>query len=246
MKEIEKQIGARYQLETKYSRQSLFRQPPIEYETAAPFKQYENPLALIPLPDKISPPPADLWKTLQNRCSERDFTSAALDADLFFSLVFAAQGVTRKHGDYLLRTAPSAGALYPFETYIMANRVNTVPTGIYYLNLFKHRIEQISDKNLSGELTSACLDQTMVSESAAVFIWTAMPGKSQWKYKERAYRYIYLDAGHVCQNLSLAATALNLGCCSIGAFYDDEVNQIIGVDGIQETAIYLAVIGKTK
>ncbi len=83
----------------------------------------------------------------------------------------------------------------------------------------------------------------MVGESAAAFIWTAIPGRSKWKYHERAYRYIYLDAGHIGQNLYLAATALGLGCCTIGAFFDGEVNDIIGIDGSKETAVYLGAVG---
>ncbi len=246
MKNIENSIGSRYQLETKYSRQNILAQPRISYEKAGPFKQYTDSRKLIPLPDKIQTQPSDIWETFKKRRSERNFKSSPLETDQFYGLIFASQGVTQKHGDYLLRTAPSAGALYPFETYIMVNRVEGIDTGIYYLNIYKNHLMQLSDKNLSRQLSSSCLDQTMVAESAAVFIWTAVPGKSQWKYNERAYRYIYLDAGHVCQNLSLAATALELGCCSIGAFFDDEVNRIIGVDGIKETAIYLAVIGNIK
>jgi SagB-type dehydrogenase family enzyme len=84
----------------------------------------------------------------------------------------------------------------------------------------------------------------MVMESAVVFIWTAVVARSKWKYGERAYRYIYMDAGHIGQNLYLAAVALGLGCCTIGAFFDDEVNEILNVDGTEETAVYMGIAGK--
>jgi SagB-type dehydrogenase family enzyme len=77
-----------------------------------------------------------------------------------------------------------------------------------------------------------------------VFIWTAVVARSKWKYGERAYRYIYMDAGHIGQNLYLAAVALGLGCCTIGAFFDDEVNEILNVDGTEETAVYMGVVGR--
>ena len=83
----------------------------------------------------------------------------------------------------------------------------------------------------------------MCAEAAAVFIWTAVFDRSKYKYGQRAYRYIYLDAGHIAQNLALAAVSLNLGSCQIGALYDDEVNAILGIDGIGESAIYITVVG---
>ena len=83
----------------------------------------------------------------------------------------------------------------------------------------------------------------MAETAAVVFIWTAIPQRSKWKYLERAYRYIYLDAGHIAQNLYLAATGLGLGCCGIGALYDQEVNDLVGVDGTTETAVYMCTVG---
>ncbi len=83
----------------------------------------------------------------------------------------------------------------------------------------------------------------MVATASVVFVWTAIAARSQWKYGERAFRYIYMDAGHIGENLYLSAEALGLGCCGVGAFYDDEVNQVIGVDGKEETAIYLGTVG---
>ena len=84
----------------------------------------------------------------------------------------------------------------------------------------------------------------MLENAALAFIWTAVIERSKWKYRERAYRYIYMDAGHIGQNAYLAAEALGLGCCAVGAFFDDEVNAVIGVDGENETAVYLCSIGK--
>jgi len=76
-----------------------------------------------------------------------------------------------------------------------------------------------------------------------VFVWSAIFNRSKWKYKQRAYRYVYLDAGHIVENLALSATSIGLGSCQIGAFFDDEVNRVIEVDGADESAIYLSVVG---
>ena len=93
------------------------------------------------------------------------------------------------------------------------------------------------------DVAEAALGQTVVLAAQVTFIWTAVVERSRWKYRQRAYRYLYLDAGHVGENLYLAAGALGLGCCAIGAFYDDRANGIIGVDGAEETVIYLATVG---
>lgn len=86
----------------------------------------------------------------------------------------------------------------------------------------------------------------MVEKADVVFIWSAVFDRSKWKYKQRAYRYIYLDAGHIAQNLALAAVALGLGSCQIAAIYDDEANDLPGLDGTGESVIYMSVVGRPK
>ena len=92
-------------------------------------------------------------------------------------------------------------------------------------------------------MAQAALDQEICAEAPVVFVWSAIFNRSKWKYKQRAYRYVYLDAGHIAENLALSATSIGLGSCQIGAFFDDEVNRIIEVDGVEESAIYLSVVG---
>jgi SagB-type dehydrogenase family enzyme len=89
----------------------------------------------------------------------------------------------------------------------------------------------------------AGLSQGFLGEAGAVFIWTGVLNRARWKYRERAVRYLFLDAGHICQNLMLAATALNLGVCPVGAFFDEEVESIVQVDEAEEVALYLAAVG---
>jgi SagB-type dehydrogenase family enzyme len=98
--------------------------------------------------------------------------------------------------------------------------------------------------DFSLQIAQAALDQDIAREAAVVFVWVAVIHRSRQKYRQRAYRYIYLDCGHIAQNLYLAATAMGLGCCGIAAFFDDEVNNLIEADGLEETAIYLATVGR--
>ncbi|MBU2601550.1 MAG: SagB/ThcOx family dehydrogenase [Actinobacteria bacterium] len=106
-----------------------------------------------------------------------------------------------------------------------------------------HVLERIGALDISVPLAEAALDQGLVARAAAVFVWTAVYERSRWKYRERAYRYVYLDAGHVAAQLSLAAVALGLGSCQIGAFFDSEVDSLLGIDGVNEGTVYLSAVG---
>lgn len=246
MKDPKKGIGDRYQEETKYTRDGMKIYSSGVFERVGQYKQYSDAVHVIPLPPVEPEKKADFWDTLSSRRSQRDFTADPLSLDELALLIFATQGITEKFDDNLFRAAPSAGALYPVETYIMVNRIADLEPGIYHLNVLKQSLDLIRSGDHSSMLAMAALGQTMISDSSATFIWTALAGRSKWKYHERAYRYIYLDAGHIGQNLYLAATALGLGCCTIGAFIDGEVNDIIGIDGQSETAVYLGVVGTVQ
>jgi SagB-type dehydrogenase family enzyme len=161
-------------------------------------------------------------------------------------LLWAIQGVTAHAGDYALRTAPSAGALYPIETYVLVNRVSDLGAGLYHYDVRQHRLEVVRKGDFGSDIAQAALGQTFLQEAALVFLWTAVVARSKWKYRERAYRYIYMDAGHIGQNAYLAAEVLGLGACTVGAFLDDEVNSVIGIDGENEIAIYLCAVGKKR
>jgi hypothetical protein len=114
--------------------------------------------------------------------------------------------------------------------------------GIYHYDVEEAQLVLQREGNYGREASEAALGQELVANAGAVFVWTAMVERSKWKYRERAYRYIYMDVGHIGQNLYLAATALDLGCCTIGAFYDEEVDRLVGVDGEKEISVYMGAI----
>ena len=243
MAKYKKGLAFRYVQGTKYYREQSPRDDLGSIPSPERFKQYRDAKKLrLPQPDLSEP--ADLWQCLAKRRSERDTTPDALSIETLAKLMWAAQGVTAQAGMHLLRTAPSAGALYPFENYLYVDRVEGVQQGIYHFDVAEFALGCLQEGNFSYQITAASLGQPVVRKAAVVIIWTAMMLRCMVKYRERAVRYIGMDLGHVCQNVQLAATAMGLGSCPIGAFYDDELNALLEVDGEEETVIYMVTVGK--
>jgi SagB-type dehydrogenase family enzyme len=116
--------------------------------------------------------------------------------------------------------------------------------GLYHYEVRSHSLELIREGDQRSRVARAALDQEMAHTANVVLVWTAVFARSKWKYDQRAYRYVYLDAGHIAQNVALAAQGMGLGSCQIAAFYDDEVNELLGVDGTAESAIYMTAVGR--
>ena len=237
MDSSEPKIGQRFQQETKYLRPSYVSRPPEKGRPAAPPKAISLP------PPSLEGGPG-LWKALRERRSFRDYRPVPLSQKELSNLLWAAQGITEKSFVPCYRTSPSAGALHPIDTYLVVNRVEGLQPGIYFFDVVEFSLALKRAGDFPQAIAGAALNQDLAADAAVVFVWVAVIQRSRQKYRQRAYRYIYLDCGHIAQNLYLAAEALNLGCCGIAAFFDDEVNDLVGVDGQEETAIYLATVGK--
>jgi len=238
-----KGLAFRYIQGTKYSRERAPRDNLGSIPSQERLKTYPNAQQLkLPQPD--FPEPADLWQCLARRRSERNTSAETLSVDELAKILWAAQGITARAGMHLLRTAPSAGALYPFETYLYVDRVEEVPQGIYHFDVAEFALAPLKEGNFNQAITAASLGQPVVRKAAVVLIWTAMMLRCMVKYRERAVRYICMDLGHVCQNVQLATTALGFGSCPIGAFYDDDMNALVGVNGEEETVLYMVTVGK--
>ena len=233
----EPEIGQRFQQETKYYRPSYRSKPPDRGPEGAPPRVISLP------PPHLGGGPS-LWEALRERRSIREYTSLPLSLKDLSNLLWASQGITEKALAPWYRTAPSAGALHPIDTYLIINRLEGVEPGIYFFEVVDFSLTLKRAGDFSGPIAQAALNQEIARAAAVVFVWVAVIRRSRQKYRQRAYRYIYLDCGHIAQNLYLAATALGLGCCGIAAIFDDEVNDLVGVDGREETAIYLATVGK--
>jgi SagB-type dehydrogenase family enzyme len=236
--------GEKFQEETKYDPARMDGHALDWDHRPEPLKSYPNPFAVVPLPDPEIIGDANIWKALQHRRSIRVFKAdKGMPLGLFSSLLWATQGATARWGDTFFRTAPSAGGLYPVETYVSVRKVETLDAGIYHFRPGTFDLEQLEKGDASETLAAAALGQTLILDAQVTFIWSAVVARGTWKYRQRAYRYFYLDAGHIAQNLYLAGEALGLGVCAVGAFYDDEVNGTLGLDGTDETAIYMAAAG---
>jgi SagB-type dehydrogenase family enzyme len=240
----ERSIGQKFQQETKYTPHNLGGHDADWARIPERYKNYQEPVRRCELPEPHFAEGFGLWDVLRRRRSERNYYAALrLPLDVLSVLLWATQGITAGTSSYQLRTAPSAGGLYPIETYLMARAVEGLDQGFYHFRPHTFDLEFIRSGDFGNALAEATLGQEMIAEAQVTFLWTAVVERSRWKYRQRAYRYIYLDAGHIAQNLYLAGTALDLGVCAVGAFFDDRVNELIGVDGAEETVLYMASVG---
>lgn len=236
--------GDNFQQETKYDRDNLAGSKRGAFSNPSLYKVYQD-CPKIELPSFEQKRKASLHQALLMRKSIRKYSLSALKLKDLSYLLWASTGIQRTEMGYQFRTSPSAGALYPIETYLAANNVDALKNGLYHYSIKQHHLEQLQTGELGKQLSPAALHQPMCLAAPVVFLWTAVFERCKVKYGQRAYRYIYLEAGHIAENLALAAVALNLGTCQIGAFFDEEINHILGIDGENESILYLSTVGFT-
>jgi SagB-type dehydrogenase family enzyme len=175
-------------------------------------------------------------ETLNQRQSIRQFQDKPLSIEQVSQLLWAAQGITHSWGERKFRTAPSAGATYPFELYVFTS------SGGYKYNTVEHSLSRAFDDDLRKAISEASLGQTAVSDAHAVFVLTMIEERTSQRYGDRAYRYICMEAGHIAQNIHLMAVALGLGSVPVGAFNDEEVAKILSIDE-GEVPLYIIPVG---
>lgn len=214
--------------------------PPVELE----WDRARTPIPLPP-PKQIRVATLDVREAIERRRSMRDYSATPLSVEELSYLLWCTQGVQEATGRSTLRTVPSAGARHAFETLLCVNNVSGLRPGLYRFLALDHALVEIDlEPAVADRLVEACLGQAFVKTCAATFIWVAEVYRMTYRYCERGYRYLHLDAGHVCQNLYLAAEAIGCGVCAIAAFEDDDVNRVLGLDGEKRFAIYLGTVGK--
>jgi SagB-type dehydrogenase family enzyme len=214
--------------------------PPLEKPAPPGAPQFE----LVP-PAEITVGQMPLIEAINKRRSRRKYTEGALSLEELSFLVWSCQGIEKVANEArAFRTVPSAGCRHPFETYILVNRVDGLEPGLYRYLPVEHRVCFLREsKDLALEIHAASEEQ-YVLESAATFIWTVIPYRTEWRYLHHAHRVILMDIGHVCQNLYLAAEALGCGACALGAYDQTAMDAALGVDGEDEFTIYLAPVGR--
>jgi SagB-type dehydrogenase family enzyme len=218
--------------------------PPLQ----KPHPENAKLIDLMP-PKDLTVGQMSLIEAINHRKSHRKYTTEALSLEEISFLLWAAQGVREvvDKGAATRRTVPSAGSRHPFEVYLAANRVTGLDPGLYRYLPLDHKLCFLrSDPELNKKLTKSCRKQAFVGKGAAVFIWTTLPYRSEWRYTTLAHKLIAVDAGHSCQNLYLASGAIGAGTCAIGAYNQAELDALLNVDGTEEFAVYVGVVGKIK
>jgi SagB-type dehydrogenase family enzyme len=201
----------------------------------------ENAVQLpAPLPLAMS-----VSAAIQQRRSVRSYTGEPIPLDYLATLAFAAEGVTHG-GEMALRSAPSAGALYPVELRLAAMRVDDLPRAVYSYDAQRHELQPIGGETaLDGLLASLAVadDVVMCSQADLICLFVARPWRSMRKYGPRGMRHVFLEAGAMAENVNLAAVALGLGAVDCSSVYDDEAHEALGMDGVYEAIVHAQVLG---
>ncbi len=235
---------------------------PVHEGSPAPLPEKPVPAGAkvikLPEPGLLPDKQVDFLQLIELRTSQRDYGDKALTLAELSYLLWCTQGVKmpgKKNGS--LRNVPSAGARHAFETYLFIQNVEGLRPGLYRFLPFEHMLYPIQ-RRMDDEASAAAWEQfttdfiasfytqKAVRESAVTFVWSAMQRRLTNQYGMRAYRYLFLDAGHVCQNLYLAAETLKFGTCALGAWSDEKINHILQLDGKEEFAVYAASVGSSK
>jgi SagB-type dehydrogenase family enzyme len=233
-------LGLIYHQWSKPGLSGILRKP-FQWGSQPPlYKEYPS-VKRITLPEDFQYRGLFVEDAIHKRRSIRDYSDEPLTLDQLSLLLHSAYGITEP--SYPLRASPSAGALYPLELYPVVNKVEGLTGAVYHYRPADHSLDLVKEGDFRTSLLTSTMGQDMVLRTGAVFVITAIFQRTRWKYQDRTYRYVLLEAGHLGQNLYLAATSLGLGACAIGAFFDDEVNRLVNVDGKEEAAIYMVSVG---
>jgi SagB-type dehydrogenase family enzyme len=178
------------------------------------------------------------------RRSAREYSAAAMSLAELSRLLYLSSGIVDDEWGNPHRSAPSSGALYPIELYPLVHNVDGVEPGVYHYDMRAHALQLVRAGDFREQVVAQGLHQEYLGQCNVVLFLTMIMQRMRWRYQDRSYRYGLVEAGHIGQNLYLAATSAGLGACAIGAFMDDDINAMLGVDGVEEAAIYMLSAGK--
>lgn len=185
----------------------------------------------VPLPKPRSQGDVSVEEALSKRRSIRDYAPDPLQLEDVAQILWSAQGLTHADG---YRTAPSAGALYPIEVYLVAGDVSGLPPGVYRYRPGPHDLVPVKNGDMRRKLFSAALRQECVRDAPAVLVIAGVQERTAGKYGERARRYVLMEVGHVAQNVYLQAEAGDLATVIVGAFEDEDVRKLLDLDADHE------------
>lgn len=192
----------------------------------------------VKLPEPKYSSKVSVEEALKNRRSVRSYKKDPLTLEEVSQLLWAAQGKTAEWGG---RTAPSAGATYPLDTYLIAGNVTGLSAGIYKYEPDDHSIELIKNKDVRKDLADAALGQGSISKAPIDIVLAAVYSRATGRYGERGIRYVYMEIGHVGENVHLQCETMGLGTVMVGAFDDEQVKKVLGIDA---APLYIIPVGK--
>lgn len=202
-----------------------------------------HPQTEIKLPDPVYKGNISVEEALLERRSVRGYKNESLDLKEIAQLLWAAQGITSPLSGG--RTAPSAGALYPLQLYLVSSKINELTQGVFHYDPTGHKLILHEEADILNGLTAASSGQGAINRSAAIIVIAANYNRTIKKYSTRGIRFVQMEAGHAAQNICLQATALNIGTVTIGAFKDSLVKQLLKLPQDEEP-LYLMPIGKKR
>ncbi len=240
MKDIGKKFleGTTYQAMEETPRKRDEDSPPLEYKS-------EGISVDLPSFDALLNKPYDLNKAIIERKSHRRYSETPLTLEEVSYLLYITQGVKKATDKATFRTVPGAGARHAFLTYIYVHHVDGLDQGLYRYHALNHKLVKLkTDATFHKNLVDGALGQKMFETAALSFIWVADVARMYYAYGERGYRYLHLDAGHVCQNLYLGCEVIGCGTVAVAAFDDHKINQLLALDGKAYFTTYMAPVGK--
>ena len=195
----------------------------------------------LPQPEMSRGPAAA--EAIASRRSTRSYSTRPMSLAALSQVLFLTAGVSADRWGNARRTAPSSGALYPIETYVVAHNVEDMERGVYHYAIREHELELVVAGDMRARVVAQAIEQEFLGECGVVLFLTQILQRMRPKYQDRSYRYGLLEAGHIGENGYLAAVSQGLGACGVGAFMDDQINEMLGVDGVEEAAVYMLAVG---
>lgn len=213
----------------------------IYSEVASKMSLFKKEKVVITLPSPQLKGEISLEEAIKGRRSRRNFAKGGLSLNEVSQLLWAASGTTDKERGF--RAAPSAGALYPLDIFLVCGEVEGLKKGVYHYLPADHSLELTKDEDLRERLCQAALSQGSISEAPMILVITAEYERVSVKYGKRGIRYAQIEVGHVGQNLFLQAETLGLSTVTIGAFYDEEVKKLLSLPAFFQP-LYIMPFGR--
>ncbi|HEV8327540.1 MAG TPA: SagB/ThcOx family dehydrogenase [Nitrospiraceae bacterium] len=200
---------------------------------------------IITLPRLLPPMAMSVGKAIQSRTSEREMIPRMVRLKQLATILHHSYGVTRRagYGDRGLRATPSAGALFPLELFVHARCVHDLAPGLYHYNPTKHHLRHVRKGDCTEEIGNCFTEPAIPRQASLIVFVTALFERTTFKYGDRGYRFVFLEAGHVVQNINIVCSALRLGSLNVGGFFDREIDKFLRLNGLNHSIIYIVVIG---